>query len=177
VRNLGKKRKLNMKSLLLTAAFLGLTLITSGCTRSLAGDSYSREEAQRPITYREATVLEVRKVRLQGTNSGLGVATGAALGGVAGSGMGAGRGSIVTAVVGAVAGGIVGAVAEEGYTREEAWELTLRTSTGENMVIVQEIGKSDKFEPGDHVRILQTNGKTRVSPAPASTPVDTGKSK
>jgi outer membrane lipoprotein SlyB len=166
-----------MKMTFITACLLGLTVLASGCTRSLAGDSYSREEAQRPITYREATVLEVRKVRLQGTNSGLGVGTGAVLGGVAGSGVGAGRGSIVTAVVGAVAGGIVGAVAEEGYTREDAWELTLRTSTGENMVVVQEIGKNDKFGPGDHVRILQTNGKTRVAPAPASIPAEPSKSK
>jgi len=164
-----------MKSAVLTACLLGITIAMSGCVRSLAGDAYSREEAQHPITYRDATILEVRKVRLQGTNSGLGVATGAALGGVAGSGVGAGRGAIVSAVVGAVAGGIVGAVAEEGYTRDDAWELTLRTSNGENMVVVQEIGKDDKFAPGDKVRILQSNGKTRVSPAP--TPVETKSSK
>ena len=159
-----------MKNLLLIVCLLGATVISAGCTRSLAGDSYSREEAQRQISFREGTVLEVRKVRLQGTNSNIGTIGGAAVGGVAGSGIGQGRGAIVGAVVGAVVGGIAGSAAEEGFTREDAWELTISMNSGESMVIVQEIGK-DKFAPGDKVRVLQSNGKTRVSPAsPTPTP-------
>ncbi|MBS1209561.1 MAG: putative outer rane lipoprotein [Proteobacteria bacterium] len=162
-----------MKNTLLVACLLGATLISAGCTRSLAGDSYSREEAQRQISFREGTVLEVRKVRLQGTNSNIGTLGGAAVGGVAGSGIGQGRGAIVGAVVGAVVGGLAGSAAEEGLTREDAWELTVRMSTGEAMVIVQEIGK-DKFAPGDKVRVLQSNGKSRVSPASPVPAASTG---
>ena len=154
-----------MKHTLLLACLLSVALINTGCTRSLAGDSYSREEAQRPISFREGTILEVRKVRLQGTDSKIGLGTGAVIGGVAGSGVGAGRGAVVAAVVGAVVGGIAGAAAEEGFTREDAWELTLRMNGGETMIVVQEIGKTDKFAIGDRVRVLQSNGKTRVSPA------------
>ncbi|GAB2876393.1 glycine zipper 2TM domain-containing protein [Uliginosibacterium flavum] len=160
-----------MKHSLLIACLLGSTLVNTGCTRSLAGDSYSREEAQRPISFREGTILEVRKVRLQGTDSKIGMGSGALVGGVAGSGVGSGRGAIVGAVVGAVVGGIAGAAAEEGFTREDAWELTLRMSGGETMIVVQEIGKTDKFAIGDRVRVLQSSGKTRVSPAtPAPAP-------
>lgn len=162
-----------MKHTLLIACLLGASLISTGCARSLAGDSYSREEAQRPISFREGTILEVRKVRLQGTDSKIGMGSGALVGGVAGSGVGSGRGAIVGAVVGAVVGGIAGAAAEEGFTREDAWELTLRMSSGETMVVVQEIGKTDKFAIGDRVRVLQSSGKTRVSPAspaPAAVP-------
>jgi outer membrane lipoprotein SlyB len=160
-----------MKHTLLLACLISATLVPTGCTRSLAGDSYSREEAQRPISFREGTILEVRKVRLQGTDSKIGLASGAVIGGVAGSGVGQGRGAIVAGVVGAVIGGIAGAAAEEGFTREDAWELTLRMNGGETMIVVQEIGKTDKFAIGDRVRVLQSNGKTRVSPATPVAPV------
>lgn len=159
-----------MKHALILTALLAGTVVVSGCARSLAGDSYSREEAQRSISFREGTILEVRKVRLQGTDSKVGVVSGAAVGGVAGSGIGSGRGAIVGAVLGAVVGGIAGAAAEEGLTREDAWELTVRLSTGEAQVFVQEIGKNEKFAVGDRVRILQSSGKTRVSPASPLSP-------
>jgi outer membrane lipoprotein SlyB len=37
---------------------------------------------------------------------------------------------------------------------------------GENLVVVQEISKTDSFAVGDAVRVMQSNGKTRVAPAP-----------
>lgn len=162
-----------MQKLLTAICLAGLATLTAGCASSLSGDSYSRAEAQRPISFREGTLLEVRKVRLQGTDSKVGVVSGAVVGGVAGSGIGQGRGAIVAGVLGAVVGGIAGAAAEEGFTREDAWELTVRMSSGEAMVIVQEIGKEDKFAPGDRVRVLSSNGKSRVSPASAQTPAAT----
>ncbi len=159
-----------MKKLLILLGLLASTLVATGCARSLAGDSYSREEAQRPISFREGTLIEIRKVRLQGTDSKIGMGSGAVVGGVAGSSVGQGRG----AIVGAVVGGIAGAAAEEGLTREDAWELTVRMNSGEAMVVVQEIGKNEKFAVGDRVRVLQSSGKTRVSPAAPLTPAPAG---
>lgn len=159
-----------MKRLFLAGSLLVSLLAMGGCAHSLSGDSYSREEAQRPISFRDATIIGVRKVRLQGTDSNIGLGTGAVIGGVAGSGIGSGRGAIVSAVVGAVVGGVAGAAAEEGITRADAWELTLRMTNGENMVVVQEIGKEDKFAVGDAVRVMQSNGKTRVAPSPVAAP-------
>ncbi|WP_217423235.1 outer membrane lipoprotein [Uliginosibacterium aquaticum] len=156
-----------MKNPLLILALIATAVVSAGCASSKAGDVYSRAEARRPISYREGTLLEVRKVRLEGTKSGLGALGGAAIGGVAGSGIGDGRGAIVAGIVGAVVGGVAGAATEEGYTRENAWELTVRMTSGETMVVVQGIGKEDKFAPGDHVRVLQSSGETRVSPATA----------
>lgn len=154
-----------MQKLLIAISLTSLTLLGSGCASSLSGDTYSRSEAQRPISFREGTILEVRKVRLEGTDSKVGVVTGAVVGGAAGSGVGQGRGAIVAGVLGAVVGGIAGAAAEEGLTREDAWEITVRMSSGEAIVVVQEIGKADKFAVGDRVRVLTSSGKTRVSPA------------
>ncbi|MDQ7988576.1 MAG: hypothetical protein REI09_02980 [Candidatus Dactylopiibacterium sp.] len=154
-----------MKSFVLVTALAGITLLSTGCASRLAGDTYSRSEAQRPITFREGTLLEVRKVRLEGTKTNIGTGTGAVLGGVAGSGVGQGRGAIVGAVLGAVVGGVAGAATEEGITREDAWELTVRLNSGESLVVVQEIGAQDRFVAGERVRVLSSAGKTRVSPA------------
>lgn len=153
-----------MKKSLIILGLIGSALLSAGCASSLSGDTYSRAEAQRPITFREGVLLEARKVKLEGTKTGIGTGTGAVLGGVAGSGVGQGRGAIVGAVVGAVAGGLLGAASEEGLTREMAWELTVRMNSGESMVVVQEIGSNDKFVPGERVRVLNSGGKTRVSP-------------
>lgn len=158
-----------MKSPLLILCLAGITLVSTGCASSLSGDTYSRSEAQRAISFREGTLVDVRKVRLEGTKSNIGTAAGAVVGGAAGSGVGQGRGAIVGAVLGAVVGGVAGAAAEEGLTREDAWELTVRMNSGESIVVVQEIGKNEKFVPGERVRVLQSAGKTRVSPAASAT--------
>lgn len=154
-----------MKTPLIILCLAGITLLSTGCASSLSGDTYSRTEAQRPISFREGTLLEVRKVRLEGTKTNIGTGTGAILGGVAGSGVGQGRGAIVGAVLGAVVGGVAGAATEEGLTREDAWELTVRLNSGESIVVVQEIGKNEHFAAGERVRVLNSSGKTRVSPA------------
>lgn len=141
---------------------MAIAFNTTACVRSRAGDTYSREEAQRTMTFREGVLIDVRKVKLEGTQSPVGMGAGAAVGGIAGSGVGSGRGAAVGAVVGAVVGGIIGAASEEAYTRSEAWELTIQPDQGAPVVVVQEIG-SDVFAKGEHVRILQSGGRTRIS--------------
>jgi outer membrane lipoprotein SlyB len=101
-------------------------------------------------------------VTIQGTRSGIGAAAGGIAGGVAGSGVGQGRGSAVASVLGAVAGGVVGQAAEEGATRKPGVEITVRLQSGELRAIVQE--ETDKFVPGQKVRLLTSGGVTRVSP-------------
>lgn len=145
-------------SVLCIAVVLGAT----GCARSLSGDTYSREEAQRAMSFREGTIIAVRMVKLEGTNSSVGTGAGAVAGGVAGSGIGGGRGAVVGAVLGAVVGGIAGAAAEEVYTRDDAWEITLRLDRGDSMVVVQAVG-NDVFKPGERIRVLQSGGRTRVT--------------
>jgi outer membrane lipoprotein SlyB len=149
-----------MNKILCALLMLGAVSLT-GCVRSMAGDTYTREEVQRPMGFREATVEAVRIVKMEGTRGPVGVGAGAAVGGVAGSGVGQGKGQVVGAVVGAVVGGIVGAAAEEAYTRTDAWELTLKYDNGERVVIVQEVG-NDKFAAGERVKVL-SGARTRVT--------------
>jgi outer membrane lipoprotein SlyB len=150
-----------MKTRLVLAA-LAAAATLGGCATSKSGDVYSRDEALREQSVRLATVESVRPVTIQGTRSGIGAAAGGVVGGVAGSGVGQGRGSTVAGVLGAVAGGVAGQAIEEGTTRKPGVEITVRLQNGELRAIVQE--ETDKFVPGQRVRLLTSGGVTRVSP-------------
>jgi len=144
-------------SLLLIAAAL-----LAGCASSKSGDVYSRDQARREQTIRMGIVESVRPVTMEGTKSAVGPMAGAAVGGIAGSTLGHGKGSAVTAVIGAVAGGLAGAAIEEGVTRRQALEITVKLDNGQFLAIVQE-GDAAEFRPGDRVRLLSTGGETRVT--------------
>jgi len=143
-------------------AALAATAILAGCATSKSGDVYSRDEALREQSVRLATVESVRPVTIQGTRSGIGAAAGGIAGGVAGSGVGQGKGSTIAGVLGAVGGGIAGQAIEEGTTRKNGVEITVRLQNGELRAIVQE--ETDKFVAGQKVRLLTSGGVTRVSP-------------
>lgn len=138
-----------------------LATVLSGCAGSNSGDVYKRDQTRQVHTVKMGIVESVRQVKIEGTSSGIGAATGAVVGGVAGSSMGGGKGKIITAVVGAVAGGLAGAAAEEGITRKDGVEITVKLDSGELVAIVQEAG--EEFHPGDAVRLLEGDGVTRVS--------------
>ena len=150
-----------MNSTTLVAA-MALSAALAGCATSKSGDVYSREEALREQSVRLATVESVRPVTIQGTRSGIGAAAGGVVGGVAGTGVGHGKGSAIAGVLGAVGGGIAGQAVEEGTTRRRGVEITVRLQSGELRAIVQE--ETDKFVPGQRVRLLTSGGVTRVSP-------------
>jgi len=150
-----------MKFTLLLVSLAAATIL-AGCATSKSGDVYSRDEALREQTVRLATVESVRPVTIQGTRSGIGAAAGGITGGVAGSGVGHGKGSTIAGVLGAVGGGVAGQALEEGATRKNGVEITVRLENGELRAIVQE--ENDKFTTGQRVRLLTSGGVTRVSP-------------
>lgn len=152
-----------MNKRILTSCLLGLTLAVGGCASSLTGDTYSRSEARAPQTVRLGTVESVRLVQIEGTKTNIGTGAGAVVGGVAGSSIGGGRGSIITGVLGAVAGGMAGAAAEEGLTRNQGIEITVREDGGQTRAFVQEVDPNVSFAAGERVRILTVNGVSRVS--------------
>ena len=143
----------------LSAMLLGL----AGCTSNLSGDTYSRDEARRVQTVRLGTIESLRPVQIEGTKTPIGAGAGAVIGGIGGSSVGGGRGSAVAAVIGAVAGGMMGAAAEEGLTRTQGVEITVREDDGSLRAYVQEVQPNEIFRVGDRVRILTVNGTSRVA--------------
>jgi outer membrane lipoprotein SlyB len=141
-------------------ALVAVTVL-SACAAGQGANTYSRSQARTEQSVRMGTVESVRNVRLEGTRSPVGTIAGGAVGGVAGSSVGGGRGSTIGAILGAVAGGVVGSAIEEGATRKDGVEITIRLDNGNIIAITQEADET--FRPGDRVRILSGGGTSRVT--------------
>ena len=149
--------------MLKTLSLLLISLaVLAGCATSKSGDVYTRDQARREQNIRMGVVESVREVLMEGTKSPVGAIAGAAVGGVAGSTLGGGKGSTIAAVIGAVAGGLAGSAIEEGVTRKQAMEITIKMDNGQLIAIVQE-GDPLEFRPGDRVRIISSGGESRVT--------------
>ncbi|MGL4667581.1 MAG: glycine zipper 2TM domain-containing protein [Saezia sp.] len=158
-----------MRSTVITAMIcvcITFVLTLSGCASSLSGDTYSREEARQVQTVRTGTIIGIRVVNVEGTDTGVGKVGGAVVGGIIGSRIDHGHGAwaVLGGVVGALGGGIAGSKAEEAMTRKAMLELTIKEDGGRTIVIVQEEGNDD-FDVGNKVNIISSSrGVTRVSP-------------
>jgi len=128
---------------------------------SRSGAVYSRDQAREVQIVELGTVESVRSVQIEGVQSGVGSVGGAVIGAIAGSGVGGGRGSAIATTVGAIAGGLFGSAIEEGTTRKDALEITVRLDSGRIISLVQEADVS--FQAGQRVRVLTSPTATRVS--------------
>ena len=151
------------KTMMMTTAMLASLLALTGCASKLTGDTYSRAEARTVQTVRMGTIESLRPVQIEGTKTPIGAGAGAVIGGIGGSTVGGGRGSAVMAVIGAVAGGLLGAAAEEGLTRTQGVEITVREDDGSMRAYVQEVEPNQIFRVGERVRIMTVNGTSRVT--------------
>lgn len=139
-----------------------LVLALAGCAGGLGGGDYGRSETRRAYEVKMGVVESVRSVNLEGTQSGVGIATGAVVGGVVGSEIGEGKGKTLATVLGAVAGGIAGSAAEKGLTKKPGLEITVRLDSGRTLAVIQE-DTGERFSVGERVRVLESGGQTRVS--------------
>jgi len=149
----------NILILLLVFTATGL----AGCASNLSGDSYSRSEARTAQQVEYGVIAQLRPVKIEGTKTPLGAGAGAIIGGIGGSTLGGGKGSAVMAVLGAVAGGMAGAAVEEGVTRTQGVEITVKLNNGRTVAIVQGLSEHEKFVVGDRVRVISSGGTSRVS--------------
>lgn len=164
-----------------TLAALALAAALAACSTT-SPDVIQRGDAQRLSQVQDATVLNVRDVVVEGSQSGAGAATGGVLGGIAGSSRSSGRESVAIGLVGAVAGALAGNAIERATTRENAQEILIQLRNGERRAVVQAKG-NENFQPGEAVVLVTTGGKTRVvrnpggaapaawAPAPLPAPV------
>lgn len=152
-------RKSIVLAMLISVVSAGLT----GCAHNQSGDVYSREDVGRPQSVRMGTVTALRAVRIEGTKSPIGTGAGAVVGGIAGSSVGGGKGSYITAILGAVAGGLLGSMTEEGMTRSDGVEITVKEDSGQTYAYVQALSEGEIFRVNDRVRVISVNGTTRVS--------------
>lgn len=142
-----------------------LALVVLAACSTTSPDVIQRNDAQRLSQVQDATVLSVRPVTVEGSQSGGGAAAGGVIGGVAGSTVGGHREGIAVGILGAVAGAVVGNALERTSTREDAVEVLVQMKNGERRAIVQAKG-NETLVAGDPVVLVTTGGKTRVTRAP-----------
>ena len=140
-------------------------LVVLAACSTTSPDVIQRNDAQRLSQVQDATVLSVRPVTVEGSQSGGGAAAGGVIGGVAGSTVGGHREGIAVGILGAVAGAVVGNALERTSTREDAVEVLVQMKNGERRAIVQAKG-NETLVAGDPVVLVTTGGKTRVTRAP-----------
>lgn len=156
-----------MKKLICGLAAAALALAGCSTTRP---DVVSRYDAQRVSVVQDGTIVSIRPVTVEGSQSGGGGLAGGVVGAVAGSSIGGARESIIGGVIGAVAGAVAGNAIERGATREAAVEILVQLRNGERRSIVQAVG-GETLYAGDPVIITTTGGRARVSrAAPAVAP-------
>lgn len=109
----------------------------------------------------DGTVVSVRPVVVDGSQSGVGAVAGGVVGGIAGSSVGGKRERVAIGVLGAVGGALAGNAIERATTREDALEIVVQLRSGERRSIVQARG-SESFFPGERVVIVMNGDKVRV---------------
>lgn len=136
--------------------------VLAGCASR--GTMYSRNDAGKPWTVQEATVVQVNEATIEGREQGqIGTIGGGFIGHAVGHGIGHGAGSSIAGAVGAVAGAIVGQHAEKKATEKRAWEILVELQGGaETLAVVQPADQS--FSTGEKVRLYtRSDGAARVA--------------
>jgi outer membrane lipoprotein SlyB len=126
--------------------------------------------AQRMSHVYDATVLSVRPVTIDGSQSGLGAGAGAIVGGIAGSTIGANSGAAIASMLGAVVRGVAGNAIERDSTKQNGVEIIVQMRDGQRRAVIQAV-TADAWAPGDPVIVIVTGANARVARAPQVAPV------
>ena len=136
--------------------------LVAGCASST--NMYSRNDAGKPWTVQEATVVQVTEATIEGRDQGqIGTIGGGFIGHSVGHSIGHGAGSSIGGAVGAVAGAIAGQVMEKKATEKRAWEILVELEGGaETLAVVQPADQN--FSTGEKVRLYtRSDGAARVA--------------
>lgn len=132
----------------------------AGCTVAPSSNRYSTTQAGTLQEVQFGTVVAVRPVMIEQNSSETGQVAGGIIGGVAGSEVGQGKGQIVGSVAGAVAGSAIGSIIDRASEAKPGLEITVKLQN-ERIVALAQIA-DEMFQVGDSVKILSSNGKSRV---------------
>lgn len=123
----------------LIASALVPAMLLGACASDYGANDYSARSVGQISRSDSGVVVSSRPIRIEGSQSGVGVAGGAALGGLAGSEIGANdKGHAAGAIAGAILGGLLGAAAEKSATQKQGFAYTVQLDrSGEHITITQ----------------------------------------
>jgi outer membrane lipoprotein SlyB len=144
---------------------LAFILLLSNCAKNISSSEYSEDEVGAiKQTYR-GVILNVRSVKVQGSDrlqdNSMGLIGGGIGGAIIGSQFGKGSGSTIGGLVGAAAGALGGSLAEKKLKEQDGIEYTVELSSGRIMTIVQ--GPEPRLQSGQAVLVMVGDrGRSRV---------------
>lgn len=143
---------------------ISLGLLLNNCANtSLEPDSYDRGSTQKISNVLYGEVVAVKKVTVEGDTKS-GTLVGGVVGAAAGSGISDSRPeSEIGAMLGGAIGASIGGNLSKSLKSVDGIQITINMDDGRTISVVQEVAKY-KFNVGDLVEVISTNGKTRVSP-------------
>lgn len=145
------------------SSFISITLLLTACGASTpSSNTYSSAQAGQVQEVQFAEVVSVRNVKIKPNSAETGKISGGIIGGAAGSTLGKGTGEIVGGVAGAVVGSTVGVVADYAVNAKEGIELTLKLKDTDKTIALVQLADAT-FKKGDKVRIITSNGVSRVA--------------
>lgn len=148
-----------MKIAMFVAAVV-LGSLAAGCSFPSSGRLVTRQQAGQMQRIEYGTVEKVSRVIVEGQHGQIGTYGGVLTGVAATGGVGHGVGTDLARMGGAVVGAVAGQAVEEGLTRKEALELTIKLEDGSRVVITQ-VG-APVFGAGDRVAVAHGGGGARV---------------
>lgn len=152
---------------MLKPLIIAASLATLASCQTANPDVLRREDAQRLSSVEDATVLSVRSVTIDGSQSGIGAAGGAVVGGIALSNIGGPRGSSIAGIAGAIAGGVIGNAVERDATKQNGVEIVVQLNDGNRRSVIQAVG-GERFATGDAVYLVTTGDRVRVQQRPST---------
>lgn len=138
--------------------------MTSGCsTNHYSGSEYRAGQVMQGMSVFVGKVVSIRKVKINGMNTGMGLAGGAALAATAGSLVGGGTGRLVSQILFGLAGAVVGATVEGKMSEYEGVEIVVLLGNNQMIGITQV--DDAPINKGDLVNVLvSSNNEIRVAP-------------
>ena len=152
------------------AAVLVAASLLAACSHP-SQTTYKGSEAGRIQNTKQATVVSVREVEIQGgENTGLGAAAGAASAGTVANAATKGDKSLPATVIAALAGAGVGYLIEDESRSRQGFEYVLRMPDGRLVTLLQNKKANEQPIPsGEEVLIQQGRDFTRIVALPEGT--------
>lgn len=147
--------------------------LLSSCARQISSGTYVDSHVGEASRTFRGTVINVRQVRVEGSeklqDNTAGALIGGGAGALAGAQFGGGHGQLAAAGAGALLGGVLGALGQKELSSQEGFEYVIELSNGEMRTIVQ--GLDHALSVGQKVLLMVSNdGRSRVVPDTSSAP-------
>jgi outer membrane lipoprotein SlyB len=141
-------------------ALCSLLFALCSCTGNIGANQYETSAAGQVNNVQEGVIINVRTVAVSSTDGVVGKLAGGLAGGLAGSTIGGGTGSSIAAVGGAVLGGVIGGAAQEGLSKQTAYEYIVKLDSGRAITLTQ--GTDVQLSVGQPVYVLDANRGDRA---------------